>query len=245
RAGCWKAISWPRQLGFGQSPQEGLAIAFGWNALGTIWQAHAEAARAGRALADLLARIRTLRPDARISAIGHSLGARVILQCLRLQTTPALSRAVLIAAAEFRRPALAALDSPAGRTCEIVNITSRENDLFDFLIERLLTRRMDRAIGLGLGRRHPGWLDLQLDAPETLAALGRMGFQIVGAEARICHWSLYLRPGVFALYRALLCEDLPLARLPVLAQSARWSRFVPRGFVTTDLPYAETASYSR
>ena len=34
--GCWKAISWPRHLGFGRCPQEGLAIAFGWRALGTI-----------------------------------------------------------------------------------------------------------------------------------------------------------------------------------------------------------------
>jgi len=34
----WKAVSWPRHLGFsGRSPSEGLCIAFGWEAAGTIW----------------------------------------------------------------------------------------------------------------------------------------------------------------------------------------------------------------
>jgi hypothetical protein len=39
-------------------------------------------------------------------------------------------------------------------------------------------------------------------------ALARLGFPLRPASARICHWQPYLRPGVFALYRALLARSL-------------------------------------
>ena len=46
---CFKVVSWPRGLGFGRgAPDEGLGIGFGWNARGTLRQAYAEAARAGK-----------------------------------------------------------------------------------------------------------------------------------------------------------------------------------------------------
>lgn len=212
--GCRKALSWPRHLGFGRGdPAEGLCIAFGWEARGTIWAAHAEAARAGAALARLATEIEALRPGTRLDLLGHSLGARVALQALTHLDRPLIGRAVLMAAAEFRRPAAHALASPAGRGAEIVNVISRENDLFDFLIERLLPRRPDRALGRGAGGGAANWLDLPLDRPETLAALARLGHRIAPPQGRICHWSLYLRPGVFALYRALLRDGLPLALL--------------------------------
>lgn len=229
---CWKAISWPRHLGFGRADTaHGLGIAFGWEARGTIWAAYAEAARAGAALARLMTRIDTLRPGTRVEVLAHSLGARVTLQALHHLDRPILGRAVLMAAAEFRRPAEAALATPAGRAAEFINITSRENDLFDFLIERLVPRHADRALGHGIGRGSANWIDIQLDQAETLEALAGLGHRIAPPHLRICHWSLYLRPGVFGLYRALLRDRLPLAvlrdRLP-LRHSRRWSRlFAP------------------
>lgn len=230
---CWKAISWPRHLGFGRGDAtQGLCIAFGWEARGTIWAAYAEAARAGAALAALMTRIDTLRPGTRVEVLAHSLGARVALQALHHLDRPILGRAVLMAAAEFRRPTEAALATPAGRAAEFVNITSRENDLFDFLIERLVPLFPDRALGHGTGRGCTNWIDIQLDQPETLEALAGLGHRIAPPHLRVCHWSLYLRPGVFGFYRALLRDHLPLAtlrdRLP-LRSSRRWSRlFAPR-----------------
>ncbi|MCK5502398.1 MAG: hypothetical protein KAI82_14255, partial [Tritonibacter mobilis] len=48
----WRAPSWPRQLGFGLGRRdEGLAVAFGWDARGTLASAQARALAAGRALA--------------------------------------------------------------------------------------------------------------------------------------------------------------------------------------------------
>lgn len=214
--GCRKALSWPRGLGFdGADPAEGLCIAFGWEARGTLWRAYAEAARAGRALAEAMAMIDALRPGSRIDILAHSLGARVALQALPHLSRPLLARAVLLAAAEFRRPAARALANPAARAAEFVNVTSRENALFDFLIERLLPLRPDRALGRGLagtaGRAN--WLDIGLDDRDTLAALAALGLDIPPPALRICHWSLYLRPGIFALYRALLRDRLALAAL--------------------------------
>ena len=184
--GCWKAMSWPRHLGFGRHRGEGLAIAFGWEARGTLWRAYDEAARAGRALATLLARIAALSPGRRVGVIAHCLGARVVLQALPHLDRPVLGRAVLLAAAEFRARAAGALATPAGRAAEFVNVTSRENDLFDLLIETLLPLTRDRTLGLGLPGRPANWLDLPLDHAPTLAALAGLGHRIAPpASARL------------------------------------------------------------
>lgn len=235
-ADCWKAISWPRHLGFGRGdPAEGLCLAFGWEGRRTIWHAYAEAARAGRALARLLTRIEALRPGTRPGILAHSLGARVALQALPHLSGPLAGRVVMLAAAELRRPAAAALASRAARATDFVNVTSRENAPYDFLVERLLPLRPDRALGRGTGSPRPNWLDLPLDTPETLVALAALGPRIAPPRARSCHWSLYLRPGIFALYRALLRDGLPLAALqaclPASPPPAR-SRFraEPAGF---------------
>ena len=47
-------------------------------------------------------------------------------------------------------------------------------------------------------------LDLVIDDPDTEQALARLGFPLWPASVRVCHWQPYLRPGLFALYRALL-----------------------------------------
>lgn len=236
--GCWKALSWPRALGFGNGdPAEGLAIAFGWEARGTIWAAHAEAARAGAALARLTERVAALRPGTRVDVLAHSLGARVALQALRHLDAPLMGRAVLMAAAEFRRPALRALATPAGRGAEVINVTSRENALYDLLIERLLPLWPDRALGRGLDGP-ANWLDLPLGDPATLAMLAALGLPIA-PRRRVCHWSLYLRPGVFGLYHALLRDRMALSHLRAQLPRPRPATvFAPE----TSLPCAPDAS---
>ena len=75
----------------------------------------------------------------------------------------------------------------------------------------------------------PNWVDLQIDQPGTLRALARLGHALPAAPTRICHWSPYLRPGVFAIYRAALNGSLTLpilrAALPARADR-RWSRLL-------------------
>ena len=202
------AISWPRHLGL--DGNSGLALAFGWPARGSLLGAHRRAARAGRALAELAALVEQLDPGRGVDVIAHSLGARVALSALPDAQPGQFRRLILLAAAETRRPARAALASAAGRSAEVINVTTRENDLFDFLAEWLLAFGFDTALGQGIGAKRPNWLDLQIDQPATRAVLHRLGHPLPPPPQRISHWSPYLRPGVFGLYRALLDRSLPL-----------------------------------
>jgi len=230
----FKVVSWPRGLGFdGRDAGEGLAIGFGWNARGSVWRAYAEAARAGAAFARLVAGIRAAAPHRPVHAIAHSFGARVVLSALAELAPGALGRVILLAGAEFGHPARAALDTPAGRSAEIVNVTTRENDLFDFLLERLIPApaRGDRSLGLAFGPAR-NVLGVQLDDPATLAVLRRAGAAIAPPAARICHWSPYTRAGALAFYGRLLREpgDRTLAQLRAALPcepAPRWSRLAP------------------
>lgn len=245
-APCPKAVSWPRALGVGQ--QDVAAVAFGWPARGTIWTAWQRAQEAGAQLAHVITAIRAAAPHRPVHALAHSLGARVVLSALHHLDPGALGRIILLAGAEYAGNAARALDTPAGRRAEVINITSRENDLFDFLLERLIAPpvRGDWTIGQRLGAR-ANVLSLQLDAPRTLSALAMRGFAIAPAAARICHWSVYRRVGVFDLYRALLLrpETLPLAHLRAAlpeAPAPRWSRLLTPPRVALPLPFARNAS---
>lgn len=226
-----KIVSWPQHLGFDGTPGEGVGLAFGWPARGSIWQAFDRAGRAGAHLAEVLAEVRALDPNRPIHAIGHSMGARVILEALRLSAPRVVSRAVLLAAAEFHDTACAALDSPGGRTCAVLNVTSRENDLYDFMIERLIPapRPGDRVLGFGAVAR-PNVVTVQIDDPQSLALLRRAGFGIAPPARRVCHWSSYRRPGVFGLYHAFVREQITLPQLRALLPeetAPRWSRLMP------------------
>ncbi|SIS69410.1 alpha/beta hydrolase [Phaeovulum vinaykumarii] len=236
------ARSWPRALGFGTgAPDEGLAIAFGWEARGRLHEAYARADEVGVALACAITRLaRAARRP--VGVIAHSLGARVALAALRAlpaDAAGAVGRVILLSAAEFRGPALAALDAPGARGTEVFNITTRENDLFDFAMERWLGAPRGSALGHGLGGHGPGphgqgggrrnWLDIQIDDPATLTALAGLGHLVQGAPARVSHYSPYLRPGLFGLYRMLLRRpgEMPLpwlAELLPAEQAPRWSR---------------------
>lgn len=207
--------SWPRHLGFRGQSDEGLCIGFGWQGRGTIWQARAEAARAGLALAALIVRIRTLSPGRRVTVMAHSLGARVVVAALPALEPADLARAILLYPALMRAEVAQAMAVPAAAQVEIVNVTSRENLFFDLGNQILFSAGLDRSAGRGLGRAHSRWVDLPIDDAAQIAHLARQGFAVAGPQSRICHWSAYLRPGLFALYRALIATDpaLPLGRL--------------------------------
>lgn len=232
-----RSAPWPHRLGL----RQGLLVGFGWDGVGTIWTAQARAADAGRALAGLIAAAG--RP---VDIVAHSLGARVALSAMQTLPAGAVSRAVLISGAEFRSRAEAVLDTPCGAGAEIINVCSRENDVFDALYEVAVAphRPFDRAIGAGLGREMPNWLDLQLDADPVRAGLARLGFHIAPPDRRVCHWSGYLRSGTWPLYRALVEDRVPLDALRrVLPEGLepRWSRLLDGVMRRRDLSEASSA----
>lgn len=209
--------SWPGAMGFtGAGPDEGLAVAFGWRATGTILQAAEAADDAGAALGDHIARLseQMSRP---VHILAHSLGARVALSALRALPQGRVGRIVLLHGAEFRSRARAMLDTPAGRTAEVINVTTRENDLFDGLFRSFVAphRPFDPALSAGLGAARPNWLDIRIDDPASRRGLAALGFDIPAPEGRVCHWSAYMREGMFDLHSALIRSPraFPLARL--------------------------------
>ncbi|CAN0584673.1 unnamed protein product, partial [Ectocarpus sp. 12 AP-2014] len=141
----------------------------------------------------------------------------------------------------------AALATPAGRRAEFFNIISRENDAFDFMFERLIApcERGDRSIVHGLDA--PNAVTIQIDCPDTLAHLDRLGHPVAGPARRICHWSSYTRPGILRFYNDLLRhpERLPLGLLRQgmpQAPDPRWSRLLVRPAMPVPLPFLPTAN---
>lgn len=239
---------WPHRLGFsGGNPEEGLAIAFGWNTRASPALAHRRAVAAGQALARLIAALNRMTSGRGVHVIAHSMGSEPALEALHRLPAGAVGRIVLLTGASYASRAAAALQTPAGRGAEVFNITSRENDAFDFLFERLIAppQRGDRAIGLGL--EAPNAVTLQLDCADTLTHLARLGVRIGPPRRRVCHWSAYTRPGALDFYRCLLRdpERLSLAaiRSGLPARPApRWSRLLAPPPIALPLPFAQNAS---
>ncbi|MDK3016132.1 esterase/lipase family protein [Pseudodonghicola flavimaris] len=244
----WRSPSWPRQLGFGTGHRdEGIAVAFGWQARGALWRAQARAVEAGQALARVIAQLRAQRPDRPVHVIAHSLGTEVALEALHHLPRGAVGRLISLSGAAFRSRAEQALATEAGRAAEFFNVTSRENDPFDFLFERLIAAPApgDRAIGHGIAA--PNALTLQLDCAGTLAHLDRLGAAIADPARRICHWSSYTRPGALQFYKELMRRpaSLPLSTLQrgMPEQPARrWSRLVAPPQLPLALPFVQKAS---
>ncbi|MEL7166417.1 MAG: alpha/beta hydrolase [Pseudomonadota bacterium] len=240
---------WPRPLGFGGSgPDEGLALAFGWRARGNIWQAQGAARRAGQHLAQVIRTLRAVAPQRPVHAVTHSMGSEVVFQALHDLWPGDLCRIVTLSGASYGARAVAAMETAAGRGSELFNVTSRENDLFDAVFERLLAPDAvgDRAMGCGIDLPHV--VNLQLDCPRTLAVLPRFGGIIAPADRTICHWSGYTRAGAMPFYAHALRHpaavplDAVRAALPARA-APRWSRMFARRAPAAPLPMGQkTAS---
>jgi pimeloyl-ACP methyl ester carboxylesterase len=221
-----RAVSWPRHLGLDGT--HGLGIALGWNAKCDPWRAHLRAGWTGDRLAQIAGMVHD-HAERPIHVIAHSMGARVALSALH-QTAPGqIGRIILLAAAETRGRTLSALATPAGRSVEVINVTTRENDLFDACFEWGIHLGLRTSIGQGLGREHPRWTDLWIDQPRTLAGLAALGHPLADPPRRICHWSPYLRPGTIGLYRAILNGRLQTRDLPGPQPGRRWSRLLLGG----------------
>lgn len=219
-----RAVSWPRHLHLDGT--RGLGIALGWQARCGLWTAHARARTAGLALAAIAERVSHLAPGRPLHIIAHSMGARVALNALLHVKAGQIGRVILLAPAETRQVAAAALATPAGQAAEVINVTTRENDLFDAAYEWGVHLGRRTSVGQGLGRKLPNWHDLWIDQPATLAALAALGFAIPPPKGRVCHWSPYLRPGTMALYRALISGALPAQLLPQPCPQRRWTRLL-------------------
>ena len=226
REDCWKAVSWPRKLGFGRgAPNEGLCIPFAWDGALRLGAAYRRAGQAGRQLAQVLDMIAEVAPERQVDLFAHSLGARVALKAIKC-TKASIGRVLLLTPAEFHGPARRALASPSGRDAEIIQIAPKENRLFDHLFQISAPRRRWGDLTLGLRPpRAENWVTLSISHPAHREHLRQMGYAIAPPSARICHWSGYLRPGVFGLYRGLLRrkEELPMTSLrpsPVIRLAA-------------------------
>lgn len=208
---CAKAISWPRRLGLGGPKTQALGIAFGWNARGSLWRARRSAQQAGTSLAELIQRVRRLHRDRPIHVIAHSLGAQVAFSALARLAPGDISRIIVLNGAAYQSQAQAALASPAGQRAELFNVTTGENAWFDFLFERLIRPGGggDRALGRGLSASNA--VTLRIDDAGFLHLLARRGIHIAETAGASCHWSTYLRDGVFDLYRTLFDDPARLS----------------------------------
>lgn len=230
----WAAPSWPRGLGLGAGkPDEGLGLAFGWFARGSIWGARRRAAAAGRALATALRMIRQRAPQRRVHIVAHSMGIEVAAEALHHLPDGAVDRIISMTGACYQSRIHDALHTDAGRSTSFINVTSRENDFYDCLYEQLVAPSVRADLTLGQGLDVANAVTLQLDCPDTLEHLSCLGAEIAPPARRICHWSSYMRPGILGFYADLLRRPdimtLDRLRAGLPAQSARrWSRICPR-----------------
>lgn len=238
----WRSPSWPRQLGFGLGhADEGLAVAFGWQARGTPWAAYRRAAEAGHALAKVIAMLHAQTPGRPVHVIAHSMGTELAFEALHHLPAGAVDRIISLAGASYRSRAEAALATPAGQAAELISVISRENDPFDFLFEASVSpqARGDRVLSQGLSPANA--VTLQLDCPDTLRHIARLSCAVGLPERRICHWSGYTRPGALRFYNALLRQPDALT-LQVLQRGLpqqpgrRWSRVFAPGMPAAPLP---------
>ncbi|MEQ9695733.1 alpha/beta hydrolase [Shimia sp. SDUM112013] len=218
---CPKALSWPQHLGIADRPHgAGIAIAFGWAARRGLRTAQQTAEVAASALVRVVRMVRQMAPEKPINLIAHSMGAHLALSAMSMLTPGDLARVVLLNGATYQSHAERALQSPAGQLCELFNVVSNENRIYDTLFECVFPKQTpsDRALGRGLEGKNV--LTIRIDRQPVLEALGAKGFGIAPARHFHCHWSTYLRPGVFSFYRTLLItpETLPFYALKSLLE---------------------------
>ncbi|WP_415921347.1 alpha/beta hydrolase [Tateyamaria sp. SN6-1] len=241
-------VSWLQPLGFGTGAQdEGLAIAFGWRARGGLWQAQRSAQAAGGHLADVITLLRAAHPARPVHVITHSMGSEVMFEALPALRAGDVGRIIALSGASYASRAMTAMHSPAGRAAELFNVTSRENDLFDFMFERLIVPPVPGDWAMGVGLDLPNAVTLQLDCARSLEVLPRFGGHVGAPARRVCHWSSYTRPGALPFYaRALrMPRAVPLsplrAALPDVV-APRWSRMFARPALRLALPMGQKAA---
>ena len=241
-----KFVSWPARLGFrARGLADGLCLGFAWPAApvdqggpwaGRFARAYAAAGRAGTALARLLETIDRLSPGRAVDLIGHSLGARVALSAAAGMEGGRLGQVILLGGAEWDGRAVDALSAPGAAGARVYNVTSRENDLYDWLFTRFGPPAPpgQRPLSHGLGRHLACAVDLALDRPETGVLVGRRGVSLSPGLRRVCHWGFYTRPGALETYAAILRErhnwTVPAlkAEAGAIAPAPRWSLLLPR-----------------
>ena len=225
--------AWPAKLGFVYNDKtEGLGIALGWYARGSLKDVHRRARALATQLASIVDMLRDQSPQRPVHVLAHSLGVELALSTLPHLPAGSIDRMVLLTGAAYQSRARETLATDAGRSAEVLNIVSRENDLFDAAFERLVPACSvgDCAIGNGIDARNV--VNLQIDCTRSIAALNRLSFDISPKSKRISHWSAYRRQGVMALYSTFLRQPqaLPLSILSRLLPrhgTPRWSRLVP------------------
>ena len=243
-----------RRLGSMGGAENGLAIGVGWSSLPPrtpsllrggwahplLW-AYQEAARMAVVIASIMRAAAEARGEAgRVDLFAHSLGARIAFLVLRVASAEGWSmrigRVLALGAAEYRDRALRAARHCRPGGPEVVNFLSRANDPYDALLQLLGPRpfwaRCAQPLGArGLGRRAPGWIDVQIDHPQMAPWLRREGVAPAGAGRFCCHGAFYTRPGIAALHRRILDyrwtgDDLR-RHGAVEALEPRWARFAP------------------
>lgn len=239
---------WLRPLGFGTgNMDEGLAIAFAWRARVNLWRAERAAHVAGRHLAEVIALIHRRAPLRPIHVISHSMGSEVIFEALKGLPAGAIARVITLSGASYASRAVAAMQTPAGRAAELFNITSRENDVFDFIYERLMAPPLRGDWAMGLGVDLPNVVNVQLDCARSLAALTAFGAHIALPRGRMSHWSSYTRPGVLRFYARVLRDPagVPIAGLRQVLPAdvaPRWSRMFGPTPVQRAVPTTQTSA---
>ncbi len=203
-ARIFSAKGWPTPLGVHQSDVQG--IAFGWHARGGLRQAYSNALERARDLALLISSFRGRRE---VHLIAHSLGATLCLAALPYLLAGDVGRIVLLSGAAHLGLAHHALNTPAGRKCQMFHVTSGENALFDHIFEHIVPDT--GSIGRGLGCAHA--IRIHIDCSRTLSTLAELGYPLGLPQRCVCHWSSYTRPGVMSLNAAILSGALPFEEL--------------------------------
>lgn len=233
--------SWPKGLGFSSdTTQDGLCIGFAWSAYNpsintlishrknSFLHSYDQAAYVATILAQLLVDIEQIAPNRKIDLVSHSLGARVTLLGIDQANSSNIGKVILMGAAEYKS---VAQSSAMNSDAEFYNLTSRENDIFDFLFETFAksSNKNDRALGNGLDQALSNWVDIQIDRKEVIQYFISRGIVITDQPKRLCHWSFYTRSGMMDLYHNILRQrvawSVPVLRSDMLnlAQQPRWS----------------------
>ena len=178
-------------------------------------------------MADVDVQIHAKVPIRPVHLMAHSMGSEVILEALHHLPAGIL----LLTGASYHSRAVAALQTPAGQSAEVFNMTSRENDAFDYLYELAITPPLggDRVISFGIQSANA--VNIQLECATTLEQLNAFGLSISLPKRHICHWSSYSRLGVLQFYCKLLRQPdaLPLQFLKDFLPdqpAPRWSRLL-------------------